>query len=73
MSEEKTYTTKLHFKITIEGDYACGNMLEEELLPYPEDWCDTVWNWVADNMIDYYGEEKTKIEISNCEIIEEES
>ena len=28
---EKTYTQSVHYKIIIEGDYACANQWEEEL------------------------------------------
>jgi hypothetical protein len=51
---EKTYTQKVHYRIILEGDYSICNLSEEELLNNSEEAHDLVWEYVADNIIDYY-------------------
>lgn len=65
---EKTYTQKVHYRIVLEGDYSLCNLLEEELLNNAEEAHDLVWDYVADNIIDYY---PPKITLDNL-ITEEE-
>lgn len=65
---EKTYTQKIHFKLVIEGDYSCGNLWEEELYKNIEDAYGNVWEYVSENIVDYY----PNIELTNLETIEED-
>ena len=51
---EKTYTQNVHFKVIIEGDYSCCNLLYEELFQNAEECNDAVWNHVDDNIKDYF-------------------
>lgn len=66
---EKTYTQKIHFKIVIEGDYSCGNLWEEELYKNIEEAYDTVWEYVSENIANYYP--KANIKLTNLETVEE--
>ena len=66
---EKTYTQSVHYKITIEGDYSCGNLWEEDLYEDAEEAHDNVWEYVASNIIDYY--HTADIELSNLITMEE--
>lgn len=66
---EKTYTQKVHYRIVIEGDYSCGNITEEELTNTVNDFHDSVWNYIADNMIDQYL--TADIQLSDLRTIEE--
>ena len=66
---EKTYTQSVHYKITIEGDYSCGNLWEEDLYEDAEEAHDNVWEHVAGHIIDYY--HTADIELSNLETMEE--
>ncbi len=50
----KTYTQTVHYRIVIEGDYSVCNLLEEELHENEEEMHDLVWDFVADNICDYY-------------------
>lgn len=65
---EKTFTEKVHYRIIIEGDYSCCNMVEEELDTCAEDLHDCVWNYVAENISDHY---PPKMTLTNFTIIEE--
>ena len=65
---EKTYTEKVHYRIIIEGDYTLCNMLEEDLDTCAEDLHDSVWEFVAENIVDYY---PPKMELTNFQITEE--
>lgn len=67
---EKTYTQKIHFKLVIEGDYSCGNLLEEELYQEASEAHDNVLEYIGDNIIDYF--HKTDITLDNLRTIEEE-
>lgn len=51
---EKTYTQKVRYRIVIEGDYSMSNLLEEELCKSAEETHDLVWEYVVDNISDYY-------------------
>jgi hypothetical protein len=51
---EKTYTQKVHYRIVIEGDLSMSNLLEEELCESAEETHDLVWDYIADNICDYY-------------------
>ena len=66
---EKTYTQSVHYKITIEGDYSCGNLWEEDLYEDAEEAHDNVWEHVAGHIIDYY--HMADIELSNLKTMEE--
>ena len=66
---EKTYTQEVHFKIVIEGDYACCNLWEEELLEKAEDFHDGVLEYVGDNIIDYF--DNANIKLTNLKTIKE--
>ena len=66
---EKTYTQSVHYKITIEGDYSCGNLWEEDLYEDAEEAHDNVWEHIASNIIDYY--HTADIELSNLKTTEE--
>lgn len=67
---KETYTEKAHFKITIEGEYSCGNLWKEELdSETTGELEDSVWDYVATNIIDYY--HNADIEISELKIIKE--
>ena len=50
---EKTYTEKVHYRIVIEGDYTVCNKWEEELDTCAEDLHDRVWEFVAENIVQY--------------------
>lgn len=50
----KTYTQTVHYRIVIEGDYSVSNLLKEELHENEEEMHDLVWDFVADNICDYY-------------------
>jgi hypothetical protein len=65
---EKTYTQKVHYRIILEGDYSVCNLLEEELHGNAEEMHDIVWEYVADNIIDYY---PPKITLDNLRTEEE--
>ena len=65
---EKTYTQTVHYHIVIEGEYSVCNLLEEELHNTAEETPDLVWNYVADNICDYY---PPKITLSNLRTEEE--
>lgn len=65
---EKTYTEKVHYRIVIEGDYTVCNKWEEELDTCAEDLHDRVWEFVAENIVDYY---PPKMELTNFQITEE--
>ena len=67
---EKTYTQKVHYRIVIEGDYSISNLLEEELYNTAEETHDLVWDYVADNICDYY---PPKITLDNLRTEEERS
>lgn len=68
MSE--TYTEKAHFRIIIEGDYSIGNLLKEELESETiEELRDSIWDYVTNNIMDYY--HNTAIGISELKIIKE--
>ena len=66
---EKTYTQSVHYKITIEGDYSCGNLWEEDLYEDAEEAHDNVQEHIASNIIDYY--HTADIELSNLKTTEE--
>lgn len=66
---EKTYTQSVHYKITIEGDYCCSNLWEEDLYEDAEEAYDNVWEHVAGHIIDYY--HTADIELSNLKTMEE--
>ena len=65
---KKTYTQKVHYHIIIEGEYTMCNLLEEELHNTAEETHDLVWDYVADNILDYY---PPKITLSNLRTEEE--
>ena len=65
---EKTYTQKVHYRIVIEGDYSIGNLFEEELFNNAEETHDLVWDYVAENIYDYY---PPKITLDNLRTMEE--
>ena len=65
---EKTYTQKVHYRIVLEGDYSVCNLLEEELHDNAEEMHDIVWEYVAENIIDYY---PPKITLGNLRTEEE--
>lgn len=67
---EKTYTQKIHFKLVIEGDYSCKNIWEEELYKNIKDAQDSVWEYVVENIVNYYP--KANIELTNLVTIEED-
>jgi hypothetical protein len=50
----KTYTQKVHYRIVIEGDYSISNLEEEELCENADEMHDLVWDYIADNICDYY-------------------
>ena len=66
---DKTYTQKVYYRIVIEGDYSCGNMTEEELANTPDKFHDSVWNYIADNMIEQYS--VANIQLSDLSTVEE--
>ena len=66
---EKTYTQSVHYKITSEGDYSCGNLWEEDLYEDVEEAHDNVWEHVAGHIIDYY--HTADIELSDLKTTEE--
>lgn len=51
---QKTYTQSVHFKITIEGDYSCCNLWDEDLCQDADEFHDAVLNHVGDNIVDYF-------------------
>lgn len=51
---EKTYAQTVHYRIVLEGDYSICNLLEEELHNREEEMRDLVWEYVSDNIVDYY-------------------
>ena len=68
MSE--TYTEKAHFRIIIEGDYSSGNLLKEEVDSESTGTLqDAIWDYVTNNIIDYYRD--ADIKIDKLEIIKE--
>ena len=66
---EKTYTQSVHYKITLKGDYSCGDLWEEDINEDVEEAHDNVWEYVASNIIDYY--HTADIELSDLKTMEE--
>lgn len=52
-TEHKTFTQTVHYCITIEGDYFVNDMWEEELATTPEEFHDSVWEYVMDSPKSY--------------------
>ena len=65
---EKTYTQKVHYRIVIEGDYSIGNLYKEELFNNAEETHDVVWDYVTENIYDYY---PRRITLDNLRTMEE--
>lgn len=64
---EKTFTEKVHCRITFEFDYSRCNMYEEELHEEPDDLHDIVLNYITDNVADLI----PNINLSNLRVVEE--
>ena len=65
---EKTYTQKVHYRIVIEGDYSIGNLYEEELFNAAEETHDLIWEYVTENICNYY---PPRITLNNLRTMEE--
>lgn len=66
---QKTYTQSVHFKITIEGDFSCGNSWEEELCQSADEFHDIVLDHVGDNIVHYFS--NADVVITDLKIIED--
>lgn len=64
---EKTFTEKVHCRVTFEFDYSRCNMCEEELHEEPDDLHDIVLDYITDNVADIM----PNIVLSNLRVVEE--
>lgn len=68
---EKTYRQKIHYRVVIEGDFTCGNMLEEELSDTPEEFRWGFKDWLYESFTDVMYSPDCKIELSDLRTEEE--
>ena len=68
---EKTYTQRIRYQVVIEGEYSCGNMLEEELCDTPEEFRWGFKEWLYECFTDVINSPKCKIELSGLRTEEE--
>ena len=68
---EKTYRQKIHYRVVIEGDFTCGNMLEEELSDTPEEFRWGFKDWLYESFTNVMYSPDCKIELSDLRTEEE--
>lgn len=66
---EKTYCQKVHYKITIEGEFSCCNLYGEELWQEAEDAHDCVLDYLGNDVCKLF--QKAKIELTGLRTEEE--
>jgi hypothetical protein len=69
--KRKTYEQKIHYRVVIEGDFSCGNMLEEELSDTPEEYRWDFKEWLYESFTDVMNGPNCKIELSDLRTEEE--
>ena len=68
---EKSYTQKVHYCITLEGDWSCGDMWEEDLYKNAEDAHDSVLDYICENFADLIYENRFRFELTDLRTVEE--
>lgn len=68
---EKSYTQKVHYCLTLEGDWSCGNMWKEDLHEKAEDAYGIVLDYICDNFVDLIYENRFRFELTDLRTIEE--
>ena len=68
---EKTYTQKIHYRVTFEGDFDCGRILEEDLFQTPEEMKWGFKEWLYESMTELLNSPNCKIELTDLRTTEE--
>lgn len=69
MKKEKTYTQEVHYKVTIEGNFKCRNLWEEDLIEDADEWHDIIIDYIYDNFRDCF--HNRKVDLIDLKTIEE--
>ena len=68
---EKTYNQKVHYRVTFEGDFDCGRMLEDELVQTPDEMSWWFKEWLYESMTELLNSPNCKIELTDLRTTEE--
>ena len=70
---EKSYEQKVHYKMVIEGDYSCADMWAEDLASRPEDFHDSVLEYLYESFTELMNSPNFVLKLSDLRTKEEKS